>query len=143
MKNLNKYINEAWGGVKKSTNNAEIEAWCKVNNIENYTINSKGEIDVDGEVFIDSKNFNDIELPYKFGKVNGNFKLYIITKLTSLKNCPDIVTNDFSCMGCSQLDSLEGCPKEVGRDFYWFRNKKRFKESTIRSFCNVKRGVEL
>ena len=143
MKNLNKYINEAWSGVKKQTNNAEIEAWCKVNNIENYTINSKGEIDVNGEVFIDSKNFNDIELPYKFGKVNGNFKLYIVTKLTSLKNCPDIVTNDFSCMGCSQLDSLEGCPKEVGRDFYWFRNKKRFKESTIRSFCNVKRGVEL
>ena len=142
MKTLNNYIHEAWGGVKKHTNNAEIEAWCKINNIENYTINSKGEIDVDGEVFIDSKNFNDIELPYKFGKVDGNFKLYIVTKLTSLKNCPDIVTNDFCCLGCSQLDSLEGCPKEVGRDFVWFKNKKRFKESTIRSFCNVKRGVE-
>ena len=143
MIKLNNYINEAWSGVKKQSYDQEIKSWCEKMSIKKYTINSKGEIDVDGEVFIDSKNFNDIELPYKFGKVNGNFKLYIITKLTSLKNCPDIVTNDFSCMGCSQLDSLEGCPKEVGRDFYWFKNKKRFKESTIRSFCNVKRGVEL
>ena len=141
MKNLNHYIKEAWGGVKKQTHNAEIETWCKANNIENYTINSQGEIDVDSNVFIDSKIFNDIELPYKFGKVDGNFSLYIVTKLTSLKNCPDIVTNKFSCIGCSQLDSLEECPKEVGGDFIWFKNKKRFKESTIRSFCNVKGEV--
>ena len=55
MIKLNTYINEAWGGVKQQTHNAEIETWCKANNIKNYTINSKGEIDVDGNVFIDSK----------------------------------------------------------------------------------------
>ena len=50
MKNLNKYITEAWSGVKKQSIKADIEAWCEEMGIKNYTINSKGEIDVDGDV---------------------------------------------------------------------------------------------
>ena len=73
MKTLNKYIIEAWSGVKKHTNNVEIEAWCEEMGIQNYTINDKGEIDVDGGVNLDNKDFE--ELPYKFGTVKGWFSL--------------------------------------------------------------------
>ena len=71
MKKLNTYINEAWSGVKKQTSiDIEvIESWCEEMGIQNYTINSKGEIDVDGEVDLRHNIFK--ELPYKFGKVNG------------------------------------------------------------------------
>ena len=163
MINLNNYIIEAWNGVKKYTNNAEIEAWCKVNNIENYTINSKGEIDVDGEVFIDSKNFNDIELPYKFGKVGGYFNLSGCKNLISLNNCPNEVLGNFHCNGnenlvtlegcpnelhaiffCSgniKLKSLNGCPKRVGEDFYCRSCGGQFDVQDVKKVCKVKGNI--
>ena len=139
MKQLNKYIEEAWSGVKQHTNNANIEAWCDEMGIENYTINSQGEIDVDGDVDLVDKDFK--ELPHKFGIVNGFFNIRGCNNLTSLKNCPNQVNGDkFSCKDCNNLKtmigcpsyikgsllcnwckkliSLEGCPKEVGRNFY-------------------------
>ena len=139
MKSLNKYINEAWSGVKKHTNNAEIEAWCEEMGIKNYTINSKGKIDVDGKVDLVRNTFE--ELPYKFGKVRSNFSLPFCKNLTSLKNCPDIVTGNFRCSGCPQLDSLEGCPKEVGGDFYCMGCKQKFTEEEVMSLCKVKRDI--
>jgi hypothetical protein len=47
MKTLNIYISEAWSGVKQQSYQQEIKSWCDEMGIENYTINSKGEIDVD------------------------------------------------------------------------------------------------
>ena len=47
----------SWKGVKKQSIKAEIEAWCEEMEIENYTINSKGEIDVDGGVYLIHNNF--------------------------------------------------------------------------------------
>ena len=143
MKNLNNYINEAWSGVKKQTNNAEIEAWCEEMRIDNYTINSKGEIDVDGMVSIINKDFK--ELPYKFGRVNNIFLLYGCQNLTSLKNCPDYVGGSFGCRNCPQLDSLEGCPKEVKGDFVLAGSglKDQFTEKEIRYLCKVKKRVTL
>ena len=115
MKNLNIYITEAWSGVKKHTNNAEIEAWCKEMRIKNYTINDKGEIDVNGDVNLRNKDLK--ELPYKFGKVSGSFDLFNNKDLISLKNCPNRVDGEFfSCKNCSILKTLEGCPKEVKGD---------------------------
>ena len=136
MKNLNTYINEAWSGVKKHTNNAEIEAWCKEMGIERYTINDKGEIDVDGSVDLHYKDFK--ELPYKFGIVDRIFSLSGNKNLTSLKNCPNYVGNMFGCSLCSQLDSLEGCPKEVGGDFWCNDCKRKFAKEEIKSLCKVK-----
>ena len=136
MIELNKYITEAWSGVKKHTNNAEIEAWCEEMGIKDYTINDKGEIDVNGSVWLINKDFK--ELPYKFGKVKDFFTLQNCRYLTSLKNCPNIVTGNFRCSGCSQLDSLEGCPKEVGGDFWCNDCKRKFTKEEVMSLCKVK-----
>ena len=141
MKNLNNYINEAWSGVKKHTNNAEIEAWCEKMGIENYTINDKGEIDVNGHVDLAGRDIK--ELPYKFGKINGRFNLRVCKNLTSLKNCPDYVGDSFSVENCSQLDSLEGCPKEVKGNFWCGNCKRKFTEEEVKSLCKVKKNIYL
>ena len=132
----------SWSGVKKQTNNAEIKTWCEEMGIYWYTINSKGEIDVDGGVYFNRSTFNTFEeLPYKFGKVRGNFSLSHNKNLISLKNCPYFVERDFSCMDCSQLESLEGCPKEVIRCFYCNGCKREFTKEEVKSLCKVKKGI--
>ena len=139
MIKLNKYITEAWSGVKQHTNNAEIKAWCDEMGIKNYTINDKGEIDVDGKVNLSYKEFE--ELPYKFGRVNDIFLLYGCKNLTSLKNCPYYVDDSFGCKNCHQLDSLEGCPKEVKGLFYIDNCKRKFTKKEVQSLCKVKEYI--
>ena len=136
----------SWNGVKKYTNNAEIEAWCEEMGIQKYTINSKGEIDVYGNVSLSGiRNFNFKELPYKFGKVTGLFTLAHNKDIISLKNCPNEVVGYFSCGDCTKLDSLTGCPKEVWSNFYcnFFCKdyKRKFTEEEVRSLCKVKGNV--
>ena len=139
MIKLNTYINEAWSGVKTQSIKATIGNWCDEMGIENYTINDKGEIDVDGDVNLDVRDFK--ELPYKFGKVNGYFSLSGCKNLTSLKNCPDKVGEYFSCSECTKLYSLEGCPKEVKKEFYCYnsynKGKKQFNAKDVLKYCNV------
>ena len=129
----------SWNGIKKQSLKAEIEAWCEEMGIQNYTINSKGEIDVSRSVDLSKMDFK--ELPYKFGTVNGYFDVGENDKLTSLKNCPDKVEGYFSCSFGEVLDSLEGCPKEVGGNFYCRHCKREFTENEVRSLCKVKRNV--
>ena len=141
MKSLNNYIHEAWNGVKQHTNNAEIKAWCKEMGIENYTINSQGEIDVDNDVLLMENDFK--ELPYKFGKVTGFFSLESCKNLISLKNCPKFIEPNhmFNIDFCSQLDSLEGCPKKVGKHFKCSDCKRDFTKEEVQSLCKVKRAI--
>ena len=129
----------SWNGVKKQVNKVEIEAWCDEMGIENYTINSKGEIDVDGCVWLGNGEFK--ELPYKFGTVMGDFEINKNANLISLKNCPDYVGGYFSCRKCTSLDSLEGCPKEVINYFYCNNCKRKFTEEEVRSLCEVKNDI--
>ena len=129
----------SWSGVKKYTNNVEIESWCDEMHISNYTINSQGEIDVNGEVDLKYSDFE--ELPYKFGKVKGYFSVMMCLNLTSLKNCPDYVGNYFDVDDCPQLDSLEGCPKEVNDSFFCNRCKCEFTEEEVKSLCKVKGDI--
>ena len=129
----------SWSGVKKQTNNANIGAWCDEMGIENYTINSQGEIDVNGDVYFTNSNIK--ELPYKFGKVDENFSLQNCKNLTSLKNCPDCVGDSFSCSQCTKLDSLEGCPTKVSGDFYCYGCKRKFSKEEVRSLCKVKMDI--
>ena len=139
MIKLNNYITESWNGVKKQTNKADIEAWCDEMGIKKYTINSQGEIDVDGGVNLRSKSFK--VFPYKFGKVNGYFDIGSNPNLISLKNCPDCVEGYFSCSVCKKLDSLEGCPKEVGGCFYCDECKRKFTKEDVESLCEVKKDI--
>ena len=129
----------SWNGVKKQTNIENIKAWCEEMGIKDYTINSKGEIDVDGSVRLREKDFK--EIPYKFGKVTGYFDIGNNKKLTSLKNCPNKAGEYFACDFCSQLDSLEGCPIYVEWNFYCYDCKKEFTEEEVMSLCKVKGDI--
>ena len=129
----------SWGGVKKQSNIENIKAWCEEMGIQNYTINSKGEIDVDNSVFLDNGNFK--ELSYKFGKVKGYFSLDGCINLISLKNCPTKIEYSFYCNNCPQLDSLEGCPKEVNGNFYCDKCKREFTKEEVRSLCKVSNNI--
>ena len=56
-------------------------------------------------------------MPFKFGKVQGDFDIYACDKLKSLKNFPDYIGGAFEINGCNSLISLEGGPEEVGGSF--------------------------
>ena len=132
----------SWNGVKQQANNANIESWCDEMGIQNYTINSKGEIDVDGYVNLREKDFK--ELPYKFGKITGEEGIFAMSdckNLISLKNCPDEVSRYFDVDGCSQLESLNGCPKKVETKFFCRNCKRKFSKEEVRSLCEVSKEV--
>ena len=124
----------SWNGVKQQANKAEIEAWCEKMGIENYTINSQGEIDVDGCVNLD--NIDIKELPYKFGRVIGFFSVSNCN-LISLKNCPNILYDFFDCSDNYYLDSLKYIPKEVGGNIHCGHCKRKFTEEEVKSLCKV------
>ena len=125
----------SWNGVKKQSYEQEIKSWCEEMGIENYTINSKGEIDVDENVNLMGKDFK--ELPYKFSKVNGFFEISNNKNITSLKNCPNYIVDYFGCDNCSSLDSLDGCPRIVKMSFCIWNCKKIFIEEEIKLRCLV------
>ena len=134
----------SWNGVKKQSYEQEIKSWCDDMGIQYYTINDKGEIDVDACVEFEFKKNNDFkELPYKFGVVEGFFSLDGCKNLISLKNCPDKIKSSFYCNDCSQLVSLEGCPKEVDENFIIRRAKKKFTQTEVRKRCKVLLEIEL
>ena len=95
-----------------------IEEICKQYDIENYTINPDGSIDVDGGVKLNDKDLK--KLPLTFNKVFGYFTCSH-NKLTSLEGAPKIVSGSFSC-SFNQLTSLEGGPLEVGGSFICSNN---------------------
>jgi len=91
----------------------DINSICKKYNINNYTINKDGTVDVDGYVNIINKNLTT--LPLKFGKVSGDFHCSV-NKLTTLVGGPQSVGGNFSCMD-NNLTTLEGCPQSIGGFF--------------------------
>jgi len=97
----------------------DIKSICKKYRIKNYTINSDGSVDVDGDVSLSSMELT--KLPLKFGRVSGNFKCRH-NKLITLEGSPERVDGTFDCCN-NQLTTLEGSPREVGRDFYCDSNK--------------------
>jgi hypothetical protein len=121
--------------VKLFEDFSEIDIICKKYDIENYTINPDGTVDVDGDVNLSRMNLKFI--PLKFGRVSGNFWC-VRNELTTLDGAPKEVGGDFSCssnklttldgapkvvgvsFACSynQLTTIEGAPKEVGVGFY-------------------------
>ena len=92
---------------------------CKEYGIENYTINSDGSIDVDGDVDLWSRGLT--KLPMKFNNVSGDFNCHY-NKLTTLLGSPKSVGGDFHC-GYNNLTTLEGSPQSVGGNFNCVYNK--------------------
>ncbi len=89
----------------------EIHAWCDEVSIWNYSINTDGSIDVDGDVELRKLNLDFI--PYKFNIVHGNFSVEF-NSLKDLHNSPNIVHGNFLANNNS-LTSLEGFPKKVDK----------------------------
>lgn len=97
----------------------DIKHICFQYKIENYSINSDGSIDVDGNVELSSRNL--CILPLKFGRVMGNFNIQN-NLLSTLENAPLSVGGKFNCFN-NLLINFIGGPKWVGGDFYGYNNK--------------------
>jgi hypothetical protein len=110
MKSYKQFIRES---------NEDIHSICRKFKIKNYTINSDGSIDVDGNVYLNSEGLT--KLPLKFGNVSRSFFCYS-NELTSLEGSPTNVGFDFLCSN-NKLTSLIGAPKKVGNTFYCKNNK--------------------
>ena len=103
---------------------------CKKYDIENYTINDDGSIDVDGEVELYGHQLT--ELPLTFNRVTGDFHCHF-NGLTTLKGSPRWVGGRFSCR-INRLTSLEFSPDYVGEDFRCANN------DLIDNYCDTEIG---
>ena len=103
----------------ESYTESDIAKICKKYGIKNWSINSEGLVDVDGDVILSYKHLT--KLPLYFGHVSGHFHCKG-NKLTSLEGCPKLVNGGFYCH-FNKLNSLQGGPQIVGGDFYCHENK--------------------
>lgn len=94
--------------------NKEIHRICKEYNIQNYTINSDGSIDVDGGVYLSYRELDKI--PLKFNRVLGQFDCSY-NELISLEGCPKYVGSSFFCSG-NRITTLEGGPDIVNSNYF-------------------------
>ena len=102
----------------ESMTDMEVAKICRKYDIENWSINKDGLVDVDGNVDL---SFGSLpRLPLRFGKVTGAFSCSD-NRLTTLEGAPQEVGGDFYCSN-NKLTTLKGAPKEVGGDFYCFYN---------------------
>ncbi len=97
----------------ESFNDSSLKSELDKYGIKNYTINSDGTIDVDGNVYLAHKGLKII--PFKFGKVTGSFNCHS-NELTSLEGSPYYVGSNFNCY-YNRLETLKGSPVEVGKKF--------------------------
>ena len=139
-----------------------IQKWLDEHGIKNYTINNKGEIDVDGNVFLGDRNLTEFPPFIQFGIVKGYFNCSLCG-LTSLRGCPRVVKKSFYCDGnkltslegspeevgigflCqdNNLKTLEGAPKKVGGDFFCYSNSTQFTEDDVKKVCKVKYKIHV
>jgi hypothetical protein len=117
--------------IFESVNEEEIHSICKEYGIENYTINTDGTIDVDGNVDLYNKGL--IKIPFNFNRVSGFFYCDN-NQLTSLEGAPQSV-GDFYCHN-NQLTRLEGAPQSV-RNFVCYDNQLTSLEGAPQNFDGV------
>ena len=125
-------------------NNIELVRKLESFGIKNYTINSDGSIDVNGDV--DLYNMKLKYIPFNFGNVTGYFSCSS-NKLTSLKGCPKEVGGHFSCTS-NKLTNLIGGPVYVYGDYFCNINQLETLEGCAgdikgRLFCVANRLTEL
>ena len=99
-----------------------------------WVINSDGEVDVYGNVWMDDMNLS--EIPVKFGKVSRFFSCSN-NKLTSLEFAPKSVGGYFWCHH-NQLTSLEFAPNDVYFHFsiFWNPIVEKLEHIDIESFLH-------
>ena len=88
----------------------EIKQWLDSMQIENYTINPNGIVDVDGVVELGYKGL--YEIPVQFGRVVGSFWCHH-NKLTSLEGAPQYVGDDFDFEENPSIINLSGIHKHT------------------------------
>jgi hypothetical protein len=93
---------------------SKVAQFCLEYNIRDWSINSEGLVDVNGDVKLYNSGLNKI--PIKFGKIIGYFDCSN-NELKSLEGSPHTVVGDFDCSN-NELKSLEGCTHTVGGNFY-------------------------
>ena len=104
--------------ILSSTNTGKaplIRAWLEEHGIKNYTINTQGEIDINGDIKITYKNIKEFPYFIQFGTIKGNFDCKH-NNLISLKGAPREVKGTFDC-ACNDLTSLEWATAKVGGSF--------------------------
>ena len=89
--------------------------------IRKYKFNDDGTLDVFENVNLGYTFLN--ELPFKFGKVDGNFSCFN-SRLVTLEGAPKIVNGNFDCYG-NNLENLEGGPEEVKDNYDCSNNSLR------------------
>jgi hypothetical protein len=94
------------------------EELCEKYNIENYTIQPDGSVDVRGNVDLNKLGLK--KLPIRFGVVTGWFDC-LDNLLTTLEGSPVSVGDHFDC-NVNQLTNLDHFPEEVGGDIYMAQN---------------------
>jgi hypothetical protein len=81
-----------------------------------WVFNDKGEVDVEGNISIRKKGLTQI--PVKFGRVSGDFSCSW-NNLTTLKNCPDYVGEEFFIYSNNLTDYFKSIKEE---DFPHWKN---------------------
>ena len=94
---------------------------CNKYNIDNYTINDDGSIDVNGSVTVYNKGLD--KLIIKFGNVSDSFYCSQ-NRLTSLEGCPEYVGEFFDCSD-NEITSFKGSPDKIHYGFSCSNNKIR------------------
>ena len=97
----------------------EIHEICKRYDIENYSINPDGSIDVNGNV--DLSHLNLTKIPIKFNIVNGYFKCSN-NKLKTLENSPNEVVRGYFNCSWNKLSNLLHSPIYLDGFFYCSEN---------------------
>ena len=125
IKKFSEFIEEGmWGSALKRSNSGKERKEDKANRIQEFIANQPESasiyitdgnvINSKGSIFIRNTDLINGKLPFKFGRVDGDFDCSECTSLTSLDGAPQKVGGDFRCSDCPSLKSLEGAPQEVG-----------------------------
>jgi len=91
--------------------------WCN-EQLESWTVNSEGKVDVNGHANILDKKIK--RFPVSFGTVSGDFFCSRCASLESLEGAPTLVKGDFFCNICTSLKTLEGAPTLVKGKFFCY-----------------------
>ena len=125
IKKFSEFIEEGmWGSALRRSNSAKERKDDEANRIQEFINNQSNPESIyitDGNVFnskcsifIRDTDLINGKLPFKFGKVDGDFSCMKCTSLTSLEGSPQEVGRNFYCRNCPSLKSLEGAPKKLG-----------------------------